>query len=152
MCVAAHCGGDTFYCFQIKVRISIFSLRLSVSHLPHDHSFEFSIIQKAMDVYYLILGVLGVWRIAHLFNAEDGPWDLLYRLRRTAGNGFPGTLLDCFYCLSLWVAVPFALWIGGTWSERILLWPALSAGAIIIERSTVKKEIVPVQYMEDKEE
>ena len=43
-------------------------------------------------------------------------------------------MLDCFYCLSLWIALPLAIWIGVSWRERALLWPALSAGAILLER------------------
>jgi len=42
------------------------------------------------------------------------------RLRRLAGGGFWGGLLDCFYCLSLWVAAPFAVLIGGDGVERLL--------------------------------
>ena len=59
-----------------------------------------------MKFYWLVLGVLCVWRVTHLLHAEDGPWDLLVRLRRGVGNGFWGGLLDCFYCLSLWIALP----------------------------------------------
>lgn len=87
-----------------------------------------------MRWYWLGLGILGVWRVTHLLAAEDGPWDLIVRVRRAAGNGFLGKLLDCFYCLSLWVAAPFALWIGTGWQERVLLWPALSGAAILLER------------------
>ena len=89
-----------------------------------------------MRFYWLALGILGVWRIAHLFSAEDGPWDIFAHLRRTVGNGFWGKLLDCFYCLSLWIAAPFAWWIGETPKEMSLLWLALSAGAIVLERVT----------------
>jgi hypothetical protein len=88
--------------------------------------------------YKLILGVLGVWRITHLLNAEDGPGRIFVRLRRLAGSGFWGELLDCFYCLSLWVSAPFAYTLGATWSERALLWLALSAAAILLERTTAK--------------
>ena len=84
----------------------------------------------------MALGTLAVWRITHLLNAEDGPADLLVRFRRLAGTGFWGKLLDCFYCLSLWIAVPFALWLGEDAKERFLLWLALSASAILLERST----------------
>ncbi|HKF21509.1 MAG TPA: DUF1360 domain-containing protein [Candidatus Angelobacter sp.] len=83
--------------------------------------------------YYLILGVLGVWRITHLLNAEDGPGKILVRLRELAGSGFWGELLDCFYCLSLWVALPFALLTGSSWREKLLLWLALSGAAILLE-------------------
>jgi hypothetical protein len=51
------------------------------------------------DLYRLLLGVLCVWRITHLFQAEDGPWDVIVRLRRVAGDSFVGRLMDCFYCL-----------------------------------------------------
>lgn len=89
-----------------------------------------------MDIYRLILGILCVWRFTHLFYGEDGPWNVMVRVRKSVGNGFWGKLLDCFYCLSLWISAPFAYVLGQTATEQILLWPALSAGAIIIERMT----------------
>ncbi len=105
-----------------------------------------------MKFYWLTLGVLCVWRITHLLNAEDGPADVIVRLRRFAGGGFWGDLLDCFYCLSLWVAAPFAVLIGGAGGERLLLWPALSAGAILLERVTRETPPVPpAVFIEDKE-
>jgi hypothetical protein len=55
--------------------------------------------------------------------------------RRFAGEGFCGKLLDCFYCLSVWVAAPIALLIGENWLERVFLWPLLSAAAIILGSS-----------------
>jgi hypothetical protein len=92
-----------------------------------------------MQFYRLVLGVLAVWRITHLLNAEDGPWDLLVKLRKLAGNGVFGGLLDCFYCLSLWVSAPLAWLLGHGWEFRLLLWPALSAGAILLERATARE-------------
>jgi hypothetical protein len=86
--------------------------------------------------YNFLLGILSVWRITHLLQAEDGAWDVVVHLRRTAGEGFWGQLLDCFYCLSVWIAAPFAIFLGQKLGERILLWPALSAGAILLERVT----------------
>ena len=89
-----------------------------------------------MKFYTLILGILGVWRITHLLYAEDGPWDVVIRLRRAAGTGFWGKLLDCFYCTSLWVAAPFAAFLGRGAKEVFLLWLALSAGACLLQRLT----------------
>lgn len=86
--------------------------------------------------YWFILGVLCVWRITHLLAAEDGPGRIFVRVRRLAGSGFWGELLDCFYCLSFWVAAPFAWLLGNGWKERLLLWPALSGAAILLERLT----------------
>jgi hypothetical protein len=72
-------------------------------------------------LYRLVLGLLTVWRITHLLQAEDGPWDLSVRLRSSVGIGFWGKLLDCFYCLSLWVAAPLAFLLGESFWERALL-------------------------------
>ena len=106
----------------------------------------------AAHFYWLALGILSVWRITHLLYAEDGPWNIFFRLRQSVGDGFWGSLLDCFYCLSLWIAIPFAYFLGETWKERILLWPALSGGAIIIERITQGTPAKPpVVYYEDEE-
>ena len=87
--------------------------------------------------YPLVVGVFGVWRVTHLLQAEDGPWDFVARLRGYAGSGMWGSLLDCFYCLSLWIALPFDWLCAQGWTERLLLWPALSAGAILLERANI---------------
>ena len=96
-----------------------------------------------MRFYELILGTLATWRLTHLLWGEDGPWDLLVRLRRAVGNGFWGDLLDCFLCCSLWVAAPFALLLGEGWRERLLLWPALSAGAILLQGLVFPRSLQP---------
>jgi hypothetical protein len=106
-----------------------------------------------MDFYALGLGILVVCRVTHLLDAEDGPWNLLVRFRQLMGNGFWGGLLDCFYCLSLWIALPLAFPLGASWRERLLLWPALSAGAILLERSTATREHEPpIKYWKNQEE
>jgi hypothetical protein len=89
--------------------------------------------------YWLVVGTLGVWRVTHLLQAEDGPWNLTVWIRRKAGSGFWGSLLDCFYCLSLWLALPFAFVIGEAAKERFCLWLAFSAGAILLERGTTNE-------------
>lgn len=102
--------------------------------------------------YWFVLGVLTVWRLTHLLYGEDGPWGIFVRLRHAAGNGFLGRLLDCFYCLSLWIALPIAIGLGDSWPERLCLWPALSAGAILLERLTLSKiELGAPNYLEDPE-
>jgi hypothetical protein len=83
--------------------------------------------------YWFVLGVLAVWRITHLLHVEHGPFGLLARGRAQAARLGLGELVDCFYCLSLWTAVPAAWWLASTWPERVLTWLALSAGALLIE-------------------
>lgn len=87
-----------------------------------------------MNALWFVITVFSVWRIAHLFALEDGPFKLLARLRAFLGAGFWGSLMDCFYCLSVWVALPFAAALGGSLKERALLWPALSGAAILVNR------------------
>jgi hypothetical protein len=79
-----------------------------------------------------ILCTMAVWRVAHLLAKEDGPFDIGFKLRSKAGQGFFGTLLDCFLCLSLWIAVPFAFVVGTDWTGRIVAWLALSGAASIV--------------------
>src|SRR5258705_3080768 len=103
-----------------------------------------------MGMVGLVLGMLGVWRVTHLLAAEDGPGEILVRFRRSLGEGFWGRLLDCFYCLSLWVSLPFAFILASGWRERGLAWLALSAGAILLERGTARGPApLPAQYLED---
>lgn len=106
-----------------------------------------------MKFYWLVLGILSVWRMTHLLHAEDGPWDLLVRLREAFGASLGGKLLDCFFCLSLWLAAPLAFFLGENLKERLLLWPALSAGAILLERLQARASSAPAAiYFEDKGE
>jgi hypothetical protein len=108
-----------------------------------------------MRFYWLALGILAVWRVTHLLSAEDGPWDVFVRLRMLVGKGFWGALVNCFYCLSVWTAVPFAYWLGESWKERLLLWPALSGAAILLERLTSDRhenDLPHAAYFEQPEE
>jgi hypothetical protein len=100
--------------------------------------------------YGFALGALSVWRVTHLLHAEDGPGDILLRLRRRVHENVVGKALECFYCLSLWVAAPAALLLSPSWEERAWLWPALSGAAILLERATAERTAVPT-YWEDPE-
>jgi hypothetical protein len=108
--------------------------------------------QMGLRLYWFALAVLGVWRVTHLLNAEDGPWNLLARLRRRVGSGWRGSFLDCFYCLSLWIAIPPAYYLGAQWKERLLLWPALSGGVILLERITSPERHTPAAAYTENEE
>src|SRR5262245_33317125 len=103
-----------------------------------------------MGLKWFVIALLGVWRVTHLLSAEDGPWDVIVWTRGIARREFSMKVLDCFYCLSLWVSLPFAVILGTTWLERVLLWPALSAGAILIESVAAKlSQPPPAPYFEE---
>jgi hypothetical protein len=91
-----------------------------------------------MNWFNFFIISLVVWRLTHLLSREDGPFDIIFLMRRKAGAGFFGSLLDCFYCLSVWIALPFGIWLGTDWSEKILMWLALSGAACLLEQATTK--------------
>jgi len=81
-----------------------------------------------------VIATFAAWRIAHLFTKEDGPADVIFRARAALGDGLAGRLLDCFYCVSVWVAAPLALLVCSDPIERLLTWIALSGAACLFER------------------
>ena len=95
---------------------------------------------REINILYFLLSVLAIWRITHLFSKEDGPFDIIFAIRKRAGAGFFGSLLDCFYCTSVWVALPFGYWSGNSWGERLLCWAALSGAACLLEQATMPGE------------
>ncbi|RYY69271.1 MAG: DUF1360 domain-containing protein [Chitinophagaceae bacterium] len=93
-----------------------------------------------MNGLNFILSILAAWRLTHLLSKEDGPFDIIYILREKAGAGFFGRLLDCFYCLSIWISLPFGLWLGNTWIEKIVGWLAISGATCLLEQGTGNKQ------------
>jgi len=102
--------------------------------------------------YRLALGILITWRLTHLVSVESGPGGVFEKLRRTAGSGVVAELLACFYCLSLWVAAPLVVPLASGWRHRVLLWPALSAGAILLERMTLRGDSAAPIILNDTED
>ena len=81
-----------------------------------------------------VLAVFATWRVTHLLANEDGPADIIFRLRRQLGDGFIGSLMDCFNCMSIWIAAPFALYASANPLSWAVSWLALSGAACLLER------------------
>jgi len=79
---------------------------------------------------------LATWRLTHLLAEEDGPGDAVLRVRAALGDGFFGKLMDCFYCLSMWVAAPLSLLAVRRRRDLPLAWLALSGAACLLEQAT----------------
>jgi Protein of unknown function (DUF1360) len=90
-------------------------------------------------MFVFALCVFATWRVAHFFAAEDGPFDIVVRLRRLAGDSQLGHLMDCFYCLSIWPAAAFAPLIAGNAIEFVLVWLAISGAACLLEQATAPR-------------
>ena len=87
---------------------------------------------------------LATWRLTHLLAEEDGPANVVLRLRSRAGSGQLGELMDCFYCLSLWVAAPFGLALARRPRQAPLLCLALSGAACLLEQATRERATATV--------
>ena len=81
-----------------------------------------------------VLAALATWRVTHLLSSEDGPWDLVARFRARLGRRAVGKLMDCFNCLSFWIAAPAALFVSLWPLEWLMSWLGLSGAACLLER------------------
>jgi hypothetical protein len=80
------------------------------------------------------LAVLATWRVTHLLASEDGPADIIVRFRALLGQSILGNLMDCFNCLSLWIAAPAALFVTRKPLDWLMTWLALSGAACLLDR------------------
>lgn len=88
-----------------------------------------------------VLCCLATWRLTHLLVAEDGPWDLVVRLRTRLGNSEAGRAMDCFYCTSLWLAIPMTFLVTQDPWGWLLCWLALSGAASLLEQATSRAPV-----------
>jgi hypothetical protein len=89
----------------------------------------------------LVLAIFATWRITNLLSNEDGPGDIIAHFRARLGTGLGGKLMDCFQCLSLWVAAPMAFFVSNSPLNLCLTWLALSGAACLLNR-TCQESIV----------
>lgn len=90
-----------------------------------------------IEMQYVVYSI-AVWRLTHLLVAEDGPWDVVFYLRKKLGNSVAGKAMDCFYCLSMWMAIPFAFVISSQLIMGFVCWISLSGGACLLEQFTTQ--------------
>jgi hypothetical protein len=96
---------------------------------------EFPTIRGSMPIWMkFIVAALATWRVTHFLVSEDGPADVVVRVRRRLGDGVLGRAMDCFWCLSIWIAAPAALFVTRHALEAVLTWLALSGAACLLER------------------
>lgn len=100
----------------------------------------------------MILGALASWRVASLLYDEPGPWHVCEWLRKLVGIthmdgepvGYPGWLqpVECFWCLSLLVALPWGMYTLFTLGvlKGVAVWLAISTIIILIERWTLRSK------------
>ena len=80
------------------------------------------------------VAALATWRVTHLLASEDGPGDAVVRLRARLGSGKAAGLMDCFQCLSVWVAAPASIYVTRDTRESSRLARAVGR-ACLLERA-----------------
>ena len=86
------------------------------------------------------VGAAATWRLAHLVAREDGPADVVFKIRLAAGQGLLAQAMDCFHCVALWVAAPLALAVADSAATWLLAWLGLAGTASIAERLLAARE------------
>ena len=92
-------------------------------------------------IWFIIIS-LAVWRFTHMLQNEQGPANIITKFRdfitKKDGDEFedPDSLWTqgflCFYCLSMWVAIPAAIFLSHNLIEFFGYWFGISAAAIFI--------------------
>jgi hypothetical protein len=96
-----------------------------------------------------VLAILATWRVTHLLAYEDGPADLVARFRILLGDSLLGQLMDCFKCLSIWIAIPAAFFVTRDPLTGFFVWLGLSGAVCLLQR---QKELVEApQYQQQSE-
>jgi hypothetical protein len=89
-----------------------------------------------MAIHRFVLASLATWRLTHLLAEEDGPADAVVRLRARVGDGPLGGAMDCFQCLSVWVAAPISVGLTRRGRPDPVAWLALSGAACLLQQVT----------------
>lgn len=84
--------------------------------------------------FRFVLALLATWRVTHLLAEEDGPVDVIVRVRMWLGERWIGKLMDCFNCLSLWIAAATALFVSRKPVGWLFSWLAISGGACLLQQ------------------
>lgn len=92
--------------------------------------------------FRFVVAVLATWRVTHLLANEDGPADVIVRFRAVLGESLIGKLMDCFNCLSLWIAAVATLFVTRRPLEWLVGWLAISGAACLLERLGQKPVVI----------
>ena len=97
-----------------------------------------------VNIPFFILSALAVWRISHLLSYEEGPFDVILRFRALLKNIHSAAkLMECMFCNSLWIAIPFALLLASKIEHVLIVILALSAVTILIQRLMKEEKAKP---------
>lgn len=88
-------------------------------------------------IFYFILSCLAVFRITYMIINENGPYNIFGKLsyyiksKRYKDGGIV-QLFTCFYCLSIYISIPFSILLSNSILEFILYTLSLSTVSIFL--------------------
>jgi hypothetical protein len=103
-----------------------------------------------MDSIYFrfLIAALATWRISFLLTREDGPGGIFASLREKSKATFSGRFFECLKCTGMWVSIPLAFFVKGSWLELVVIWLALAGVTALIDECTR----LPFEWQEPKED
>jgi hypothetical protein len=90
----------------------------------------------AQTAFRFLLASLACWRVSLALVKEEGPSRAFARLRERAGHGMLGRMLECLKCTGTWVALPFAVFVGGGLVTAFVSWLAIAGVTALIDEWT----------------
>lgn len=94
----------------------------------------------------LVLLSLACYRLAQLFVFDEGPFNIFDRIRILAGaydydsqgraKTNLGRLINCPYCVGIWVALPLGIMVSGISWYIPLWWFAIAGGQAFLQGLT----------------
>lgn len=86
--------------------------------------------------FHFILAALAAWRVSFLIARENGPGSVIAKFRQALGSSGKGSAMACVKCVGMWIAFPFAFFVGGTLLELGVIWLALAGVTALIDEWT----------------
>lgn len=80
----------------------------------------------------VVLSALAVYYLTYCITQLDGPGDVFLKLRDKWLSGVFRDAVSCFYCLSVYIAVPFALMQYTSLYGFVIMTFGIAGGAVVI--------------------
>lgn len=97
----------------------------------------------AKDLLILVLVIFGVFRAAHVFSREDGPWDIFHKAREAVIKkwglaSWQARGIECLWCESVWISGFSALFLVTNFRDWIIYAAGIAGIVLVLDKLTNK--------------